>query len=86
MATGSYHLAEAHVMRKLYKEKIKKLEEEEEAQRDTSKTSKGSVDSHVKQTGSVGCFSMFKKIHPRESNSHIHQHHKKSSVSEEAFS
>ncbi|GMN45259.1 hypothetical protein TIFTF001_014457 [Ficus carica] len=59
MATAGYYIAEAHVMRKLHKEKMK-LEEE------TAKRSgENDVVLAVKRSStSIGCFGMFKKIHP----------------------
>ncbi|EXC06681.1 hypothetical protein L484_021517 [Morus notabilis] len=58
MATPGYYIAEAHVMRKLHKEKMKQIEEER------AKRSGDDVVSGVKRS-STGCFGMFKKIHPR---------------------
>lgn len=64
MATPGYYIAEAHVMRKLHKEKMKQTEEEK------AKRSGDDVVSGVKRS-STGCFGMFKKIHP--SNKYVAQ-------------
>ena len=59
MATPGYALAEAHVMRKLHKEKVKQMEEE--------RAKNGSIDLVVekeKQKPSGCFFWVFKKVHP----------------------
>ncbi|PON63495.1 hypothetical protein PanWU01x14_131590 [Parasponia andersonii] len=60
MATPGFYLAEAHVMRNLYKEKMKKSMEEERAMPGVGA---GAGDSRVVKKSS-GCFRIFKKIHP----------------------
>ncbi|POO04065.1 hypothetical protein TorRG33x02_003690 [Trema orientale] len=61
MATPGFYLAEAHVMRNLYKEKMRKSMEEERAMAGVG-AGAGAGDSRVKK--SSGCFRIFKKIHP----------------------
>ncbi|CAK9174248.1 unnamed protein product [Ilex paraguariensis] len=59
MSTTSAALAEVHVMKKLYKDKMKRME--------TENAQKEAYDSphHGRKSTSGGCFSMmFKKIHP----------------------
>lgn len=73
MSTPGYDLAQAYVMRKLHKQKLKQ-------QQQTVKAS-SSGDTHqlrrVKQSNSAGClFWMFKKIHPSNSNLMVDSHQK----------
>lgn len=59
MAAG-YGLAEIYVLRKLHKEKMKTMEEEERADYNV-----GVIHHQLKQNKSSGCFFWgFKKIHP----------------------
>ncbi|GMN45260.1 hypothetical protein TIFTF001_014456 [Ficus carica] len=63
MATAGSYIAEAHVMRKLHKEKMKRMEEE------TTKRSSDDKDDDVvsgvkRSSSTIGCFGMFRKIHP----------------------
>ena len=63
MATPGYCIAEAHVTRKLYREKLKKMEEEQRAKSTVDYLEvKKSSDTNSKNT--IGCFGMLKKIHP----------------------
>ncbi|GLU16252.1 hypothetical protein SLE2022_326940 [Rubroshorea leprosula] len=61
MATPGQVLAEAYVLRKVYKEKLRKMEEE--AKENRAKVEE--IDFEAEKPGHGGCFlSMFKKIHP----------------------
>lgn len=69
MATAGYYLAEAHVMGKLYKEKMKNMEAEERAMR-----SGNDIVLEVKTpSSSTGCFGMFKKVHPSSNTGSAHE-------------
>ncbi|KAM6544421.1 hypothetical protein CsatB_008868 [Cannabis sativa] len=60
MATGGFYIAEAHVMRKLYKEKLKRMEEES----GVGEVRGGGGDSAGVKESMSGCFGFLKKIHP----------------------
>ena len=67
MATAGFYIAEAHVMRKLHKEKMKRMEEEERVMAEVgvgagieARTS----GSPVKKTSK--CLWIFKKVHPSQ--------------------
>ena len=61
MATAGCYIAEAHVMKKLHREKVKKMEEDKRASKivDCSESEVNKFNNSI-----IGCFGMFKKIHP----------------------
>ena len=65
MATAGFNIAEAHVMRKLHKEKMMRMEEEERAMAGAGTgTGAGAGGSPVKK--SSRCLRIFKKVHPSQ--------------------